>query len=243
MAIFLAALIIVLAMAAPASAASPEDSYDGSDLWLRYERVDDRGRLAAVPAAPSPRSWSRTPIATRPTATPRTCAWSRGRASSSWTRRSRPRGTSSPGACADCSTGRCPSRPPASRPARWSSAPARAPRPSGGTCPATTSPRSATRASSSGRCRTGGPSSPGTPRSRALYGTFAFLRRMQTEKRITGLEISDSPRIENRHLNNWETDAPVRRQQRVRDRRTERRERVDLQLRRDRRRAPGATCP
>jgi len=39
----------------------------------------------------------------------------------------------------------------------------------------------------------------------ALYGTFAFLRRMQTEKRITGLDVSESPRVENRHLNNWET--------------------------------------
>ncbi len=39
----------------------------------------------------------------------------------------------------------------------------------------------------------------------ALYGTFAFLRRMQTQKRITHLDISESPRIKNRHLNNWET--------------------------------------
>jgi alpha-glucuronidase len=39
----------------------------------------------------------------------------------------------------------------------------------------------------------------------ALYGTFAFLRRIQTQARITGLDISESPRIANRHLNNWET--------------------------------------
>jgi alpha-glucuronidase len=39
----------------------------------------------------------------------------------------------------------------------------------------------------------------------ALYGTFAFLRRMQTQARITGLDVSSSPRIANRHLNNWET--------------------------------------
>jgi alpha-glucuronidase len=49
----------------------------------------------------------------------------------------------------------------------------------------------------------------------ALYGTFAFLRRMQTGQRIKGLDIASSPRVENRHLNNWETvrlyagDAPV----------------------------------
>ena len=38
----------------------------------------------------------------------------------------------------------------------------------------------------------------------ALYGTFAFLRRMQTQKPIDGLDIDSSPRIKNRHLNNWE---------------------------------------
>jgi alpha-glucuronidase len=39
----------------------------------------------------------------------------------------------------------------------------------------------------------------------ALYGTFAFLRRMQTQRSITNLDITSAPRIENRHLNNWET--------------------------------------
>jgi alpha-glucuronidase len=49
----------------------------------------------------------------------------------------------------------------------------------------------------------------------ALYGTFAFLRRMQTERSVTDLDIASSPRVANRHLNNWETvrlyagDAPV----------------------------------
>jgi alpha-glucuronidase len=38
-----------------------------------------------------------------------------------------------------------------------------------------------------------------------LYGTYAFLRRMQTQERITKLDVSESPRIANRHLNNWET--------------------------------------
>jgi alpha-glucuronidase len=39
----------------------------------------------------------------------------------------------------------------------------------------------------------------------ALRGTFAFLRRMQTHKPIARLDISASPRVKNRHLNNWET--------------------------------------
>jgi alpha-glucuronidase len=40
----------------------------------------------------------------------------------------------------------------------------------------------------------------------ALYGTFAFLRLLQTHKPITSLDISESPRIENRYLNYWETE-------------------------------------
>jgi alpha-glucuronidase len=39
----------------------------------------------------------------------------------------------------------------------------------------------------------------------ALYGTFGFLRLMQTQKPIANLDISESPKIDNRHLNNWET--------------------------------------
>jgi len=38
----------------------------------------------------------------------------------------------------------------------------------------------------------------------ALYGTFAFLRRIQTQKPVTGLNVSSAPKVENRHLNNWE---------------------------------------
>ncbi|EHR61132.1 alpha-glucuronidase family glycosyl hydrolase [Saccharomonospora cyanea] len=40
----------------------------------------------------------------------------------------------------------------------------------------------------------------------ALYGTFAFLRRMQTQQPITGLDVTEKPRIANRHLNYWETE-------------------------------------
>lgn len=40
----------------------------------------------------------------------------------------------------------------------------------------------------------------------ALYGTFAFLRRIQTRKPITDLDITESPKIRNRHLNYWETE-------------------------------------
>ncbi|PGH47584.1 alpha-glucuronidase family glycosyl hydrolase [Streptomyces sp. Ru87] len=39
----------------------------------------------------------------------------------------------------------------------------------------------------------------------ALYGTYAFLRLVQTRKPVTDLDISESPKIRNRHLNNWET--------------------------------------
>ena len=39
----------------------------------------------------------------------------------------------------------------------------------------------------------------------ALYGTFAFLRLLQTQKPITNLNIAQSPKIKNRHLDNWET--------------------------------------
>jgi alpha-glucuronidase len=40
----------------------------------------------------------------------------------------------------------------------------------------------------------------------ALYGTFAFLRRLQTQRPITDLNISESPKVKHRHLNYWETE-------------------------------------
>jgi alpha-glucuronidase len=40
----------------------------------------------------------------------------------------------------------------------------------------------------------------------ALYGTFAFLRLIQTQKPIGGLNVSSSPKIKRRHLNYWETE-------------------------------------
>ncbi|MGI5521411.1 alpha-glucuronidase family glycosyl hydrolase [Micromonospora sp. CA-259024] len=40
----------------------------------------------------------------------------------------------------------------------------------------------------------------------ALYGTFAFLRLMQTQKPIDHLRIAESPKIKHRLLNNWETE-------------------------------------
>ncbi|MDT0347137.1 alpha-glucuronidase family glycosyl hydrolase [Streptomyces litchfieldiae] len=40
----------------------------------------------------------------------------------------------------------------------------------------------------------------------ALYGTFAFLRRLQTHKPLTELDISEAPRVANRHLNYWDTE-------------------------------------
>ena len=39
-------VVAVLAVGAPTASAAPsEDTYDGSDLWLRYVRVDDRAKL------------------------------------------------------------------------------------------------------------------------------------------------------------------------------------------------------
>ena len=40
----------------------------------------------------------------------------------------------------------------------------------------------------------------------ALYGSFAFLQRMQTQKPVTDLRIADSPKVKHRHLNYWETE-------------------------------------
>ncbi|MBM7494528.1 alpha-glucuronidase [Micromonospora luteifusca] len=40
----------------------------------------------------------------------------------------------------------------------------------------------------------------------ALYGTYAFLRLMQTQKPIDHLRISETPKIKHRLLNNWETE-------------------------------------
>src|SRR3954471_3623724 len=40
----------------------------------------------------------------------------------------------------------------------------------------------------------------------ALYGTFAFLRMLQTQKPITGLGVSSAPKIKHRHLNYWDTE-------------------------------------
>ncbi|WP_461007558.1 alpha-glucuronidase family glycosyl hydrolase [Streptomyces capparidis] len=40
----------------------------------------------------------------------------------------------------------------------------------------------------------------------ALYGAFAFLRRVQTHRPVTGLDLAERPRIANRHLNYWDTE-------------------------------------
>ncbi|WP_258563085.1 alpha-glucuronidase family glycosyl hydrolase [Streptomyces phytophilus] len=46
----------------------------------------------------------------------------------------------------------------------------------------------------------------GTTEVGALYGTFAFLRRIQTHKPITELALAETPRVANRHLNYWDTE-------------------------------------
>ncbi|MDR0670749.1 MAG: hypothetical protein LBF64_00355, partial [Oscillospiraceae bacterium] len=40
----------------------------------------------------------------------------------------------------------------------------------------------------------------------ALYGTYAFLRRMQTREPIVGLNISDYPKINHRRINSWDKE-------------------------------------
>ena len=40
----------------------------------------------------------------------------------------------------------------------------------------------------------------------ALYGTYAFLRLMQTQKTVSNLNISDQPKVNHRRLNNWDTE-------------------------------------
>jgi alpha-glucuronidase len=40
----------------------------------------------------------------------------------------------------------------------------------------------------------------------ALHGTFAFLRRLQTRQPVTRLDVTESPKVKNRHLNYWETE-------------------------------------
>ena len=40
----------------------------------------------------------------------------------------------------------------------------------------------------------------------ALYGTYAFLRLMQTQKPVQDLNIIDQPKVNHRRLNNWDTE-------------------------------------
>src|SRR4051794_19905513 len=40
----------------------------------------------------------------------------------------------------------------------------------------------------------------------ALYGTFAFLRMLQTQQPIANLTVASAPRIKHRHLNYWDTE-------------------------------------
>ncbi len=40
----------------------------------------------------------------------------------------------------------------------------------------------------------------------ALYGTYTFLRQMQTQKTIKNLNIADKPKVNHRRLNNWDTE-------------------------------------
>lgn len=40
----------------------------------------------------------------------------------------------------------------------------------------------------------------------ALYGTYAFLRLIQTQKPITGLDVKDFPKVNHRRINSWDRE-------------------------------------
>ena len=40
----------------------------------------------------------------------------------------------------------------------------------------------------------------------ALYGTYAFIRLVQTKKPVQELDIADKPKVNHRRLNNWDTE-------------------------------------
>ncbi len=40
----------------------------------------------------------------------------------------------------------------------------------------------------------------------ALYGTYALIRLMQTQKSVSDLNIADQPKVNHRRLNNWDTE-------------------------------------
>ena len=52
---------VLMAWAPPVSAASSEDGYSGSDMWLHYMPVSDPALLASVPGVGHQRSSWRTP--------------------------------------------------------------------------------------------------------------------------------------------------------------------------------------
>ena len=170
---------------------------------------------------------------TRSTATRPTCAWRPAPPRSSSRPASRRRGTSSSAGWAGCSAARCPCRAPRADGAvvvgtRESSAIVREHIP--GADLAAVGDEGYVIRSVAGLTIIAGKTEVG-----ALYGTFAFLRRIQTQQPI------DEPRP--RLLAAGQEPPPqqlgghaaVLRQQRQRDRRPERRERDDLQLRRHRR--------
>ena len=155
-------------------------------------------------------SSSRTPTATRCTATRRTSAWRRARPRSWSRRRWRPRGTSWCAASARSWTGTCPCTP--------------APPPASPTASVIVGTPESSRAvrqnvaaaelaaigdegyvirslARGGRDIT---VIAANTEIGALYGTFAFLRLLQTQQPIGDLDISEAPKVANRHLNNWE---------------------------------------
>ncbi len=207
MAMFLAALILVMALVAPASAASPEDSYDGSDLWLRYVRVKDRERLdqyrraftaVVVENVDRAKAYRHTPdLHMEPGSTERLVTSTLEAARDELVRGA----TGLLGRSVAVRTGTVPSGAVVVG-TRDSSPVVRRHVPPHDLATIGDEGYLIRSVSEGGKAFT---VIAANTELGALYGSFALLRRMQTARQITGLDISDEPRVANRHLNNWET--------------------------------------
>ena len=172
-------MVAAIAGAAPGAAAAADDTYNGSELWLRYVPVSEPA-CSRVPGQRHGRG-RRERGPPRSTARRRTCTWRPERPRSSSRPPSRRRGTNSCAASVGCSGSRC----------RWRTTPGDVP---DGAVVVGTRESSATVRAARHRGRPGGAGDEGylirslsTARQRftviagntevgALYGTFAFLR-------------------------------------------------------------------
>ena len=191
-------VLVLLLLAAPASAMAQEDTYNGSQLWLRYTPVADAERYRATVSNIVVENASADPVY-RHTASLGTEAGGTERlvrTSLEAARAELERGL--PGLLGT-------SVPVVETPTEGSvvvgtrdSSPLVA-----AAVPASDllSPEGYVIRSVGGRTIIAGRTQVG-----ALYGTFAFLRLIQTAQPITGLNVSSAPKIKHRHLNYWDTE-------------------------------------